>query len=298
MSEKIKGVKQIGPNSFLFFKFPDSFFLLSFEIIEVMNFKIYLIKMQPTETYVYEATAPFSVFGTDIPSPQDSLKNICFLIYNNDFTINEEMNKMILNINTKNKASLDLFLYDVSKEPKKDSLQQRHINNLQNNIKNLLNIVSMQDQKINELRQREDGHKKLLNKIEQITSNISKQMEMENQNQNQNNNNSANNPYNRNNNQFNEDKFNIYKTNNNNNLRHTRTMTTTQNYPNYNNMLNNYGNNPNIKITTNTIYNPILPANMNVNNLLTRPENRPPPMVPKLEPKRTINLDKIENYRP
>ena len=290
-----KDVQKVGPNCFLFFQSPDIFYFLSFEIIEIIKVKINLIKMLPTETYVYEAIIPFNSLGTDDPSPQDSIKNVSFLIYNKDFTIKEDLNRFYLFINSKNKASIELLLYNKKNSSNKESIQKTHINNLQNKIQDLLNTISMQEQKINELRQREDNHKNLLNKVDEITSKITNQLKSEENNRN-------NSQYNnRNNNQYNNSQYNPYNSNNNNpyntGLNHTRTITN----PNmgYNNpLLNNNYNNPNITISTKTIYNPYLPNNVNINNLLTRPENRPPLPVKPIEKKRTINLDNIDNYRP
>ena len=291
-----KDVQKVGPNSFLFFQSPDIFYFLSFEIIEIIKVKVNLIKMLPTETYVYEAIIPFNALGTDDPSPQDSIKNVSFLIYKKDFTIKEDLNRFFLFLNSKNKASIELSLYNKKNPSNKESIQKSHINNLQNKIQDLLNTISMQEQKINELRQREDNHKNLLNKMDEITSKITNQLKNEENNRN-------NSQYNnRNNNQFNNSQYNPYNSNNNNpystGLKHTRTVTNPN--MNYNNPLlnNNNYNGPNITISTKTVYNPYLPNNVNINNLLTRPENRPPIPVKQPERKRTINLDKIDNYRP
>ena len=296
MSSVKRDVQRVGPNSFLFFNLPDIFYFLTFDIYEILKIKVNLIKMKPTETYVFEAIIPFNALGTDDPSPQDSLKNITYLICNKDFKIQEDLNlnKIYLSINSKNKASIELFLYNKNNTSDKDLTKQNQINSLQNKIQELLNTISMQEQKINELRQREDNHKNLLNKMEEITGNITKKLNEEK-------NNNSNQCNNRNNNQYNNNQYNPYSTNNNNNnFGYGRAMTLpTMNYNNNNSNLNNNNfNGPNITVTTNTVYSPYLPNNSNINNLLTRPEYRPPPPMPKVEKKRTINLDNYENYRP
>ena len=108
MSEIKRNIQQIGPNSFLFVNSQRIFYFLSFEISEIINIKINLIKMEPTETYIYESILPFNDLGTDDPSPQDTLQTISFLIYSNDFEINEESNKIIIVINTKNKSLIEV----------------------------------------------------------------------------------------------------------------------------------------------------------------------------------------------
>ena len=270
-----KDVQKVGPNSFLFFQSPDIFYFLSFEIFEIIKVKINLIKMLPSETYVYETIIPFNSLGTDDQSPQDSIGNISSLIFNKDFAIKEDSNRIFLNINSKNKASIELLLYNKNNSSNRESIQKKHINLLQNKIQDLINKISMQDKKINELRQKEENHKFLLNKMDEITSKITNELKNEN-------NNNFNNQYNNNNNPY------------NNNLKYARTLVTPN--MNYNNLNNNY-NGPNITISKQTVYNPYLPNNVNINSLLTRPANRPPIPIKKVEKQTTINLDKIEDNR-
>ena len=259
MLENKRNIKQIGPYSFLFMKEQRIIYLLSFEIYEIIKIKVNIIRMEKTETYVFELIIPFNDLGTDDPSPQDTLKNISFIIHNNDFEINEEQNKIVMIINTKNKALLELNLYR-NNSPKVIE-HKENINIMQNKIQDLLDIMFNQEQKIKELQYKEENHKNLINKIGEITSNMNNQLDKEN------------NEY--------QMKVMQYK----NNLRYNRSMTT--NYNSYN---------PNITVKTNVVYNPYLPDNVNVNNLLTRPEFRPPPQMPKIEKQRTINLDNIDNY--
>ena len=288
MSENQRGIKQVGPFSFLFFNDEEIFFFLSFEIVEILKIKIDLIKMMKTETYVFENIIHFNQFGTEDISPEDTLNTVSYLVNSNNFTIKEDDNKITLSINSKNPASIELLIYDKKDDSNKELSHNAHINNVQNRIQELLNTISKQNQKINELKQREQIHKNLINKIGEITNNISQKLDNENNKSNQNNNqnyqnNTYNNPYN---------PYNPYNTNNNNysfddNLSYGRARTMT--CPN--------GKNPIIQTKVNVVYQPILPNN-NVNNLLVRPENRAPLPVQKVEKTRTINLDNIENYRP
>ena len=282
MSQNQRGIKQIGPYSFLFYEKEEVFFFLSFEIVEILKIKIDLIKMMKTETYVFENIIHFNQFGTEDVSPQDTLDTILYLINSNNFTIKEDgLKKITLTINTKNSALIDLFLYNEKNNLNRELSHKAHINNMQNRIQELLNTISMQNQKINELKQKEEMHKNLINKIGEITNNITQKLDNEskefNQFNNNNNQNNPYNPYNTNNNPY----------NNNNNFGRARTMTTpSMNY-----------NNPIIKTKVNVVYQPILP-NSNINSLLVRPESRAPLPVPKVEKPRVINLDNIENYKP
>ena len=272
MSQNQRGIKQIGPYSFLFFEKEEIFFFLSFEIVEILKIKIDLIKMMKTETYVFENIIHFNQFGTEDVSPQDTLDTILYLINSNNFTIKEDgLKKITLSIDSKNGALIDLFLYNEKNNLNKELSHKAHINNMQNRIQELLNTISMQNQKINELKQKEEMHKNLINKIGEITNNITQKLDNESKEINQfNNSNNQNNPY-----------------NNNNNFGRARTMTTpSMNY-----------NNPIIKTKVNVVYQPILP-NSNINSLLVRPESRAPLPVPKVEKPRVINLDNIENLKP
>lgn len=289
-----KRVRQIGENSFLFFINNNKvFYFLSFENIRILDIKVILIKILQKETYVYETIIPFNKLGSEESSPLDAIKKIKSIIYNYDFIIKEEFNKILLSLNTKSKGviSIELNLYDKNKESENNLSHKNHINNMQKYINDLLNTISIQDKKINELKQKENEHNILINKIEEITNNISNQMA---KNSNINNNNSQYNN-NRNNNPYNP-----YGNNNSydNNIGHLRTKTM-QNYnSNYNRFDNNINNNnnPTIRTNVNIIYNPIMPENSNINNLITRPQGGPLPQIQKMEKKKTINLDNIGNY--
>lgn len=273
MSDIKKNVLQIGPNGYLFFSNPGIFYFLTFEIVEIFQIRIILIKMQLKETYVFETIIQFDELGTDDVTPEETLQNISFLINNYDFSVKEESNKVKLMINSKNKASIDLLLYQ-GKEGTKEQKQKEQLNNMQNTIQDLLNTIMNQEQKINELKQKEENHKNLLNKIDEVTSNIKTKLDNE-----ENNNNRPNNYRN-----------------------YNRANTTQINYQNqYFDYINNNSNNPNkpnIIIQNRVVFSPYLPDNVSMNNLLSRPEYRPPPQIKKVEPKRAINLDNIENYHP
>ena len=292
-----KRIRQIGENSFLFFINDNKvFYFLSFENIKILDIKIILIKIMLKETYVYETIIPFNKLGSDEPTPLDTIKNIKSIIYNNDFIMKEELNKIILSLTTKSegKIVIELNLYDKNKESENNLSNKNHINNMKKFINDLLNTVSLQDKKINELQQKENEHKKLINKIEEITNNISKQL-ANNNNNNNNNNQYNNNQYNNNNNNNNPYANNQNPYDINNNMGHLR-MKTMQNFNNNNRFDNNINNNPTIKTNVNVVYNPFLPENSNINNLLTRPQGGPPPQMPKVEKQKTINLDNIGNY--
>ena len=273
MSEIKNNIIQIGPNGYLFYRNPGIFYFLTFEKVEILEIRVILIKLELNETYVFEAIVPFNEFGTNDATSDETLQNLSFLISNFDFTLNEEINKVKLIINSIDKASIDLLLYK-GKEGTKEQKQKEHLNNMQNTIQNLLNTIMNQEQKINELKQREENHKILLNKIDEITSNINKKLDSVNNNNNSGSNNS------------------FYKN-------YNRANTTQLNFQNpYFNSINNNQNKPNIIVQNRVVFSPYLPDNVNMNNLLSRPEYRPPPEIKKPEPKRTINLDNIDNYRP
>ena len=289
-----KRIRQIGANSFLFFINDNKvFYFLSFENIKINDIKIILIKIMQKETYVYEAIIPFNKLGSDESSPLDAIKNIKSIFYNNDFIMKEELNKIILSLNTKSKGIIviELNLYDKNKESENKKRKKNHMDNMKKFINDLLSTVSIQDKKINELQQKENEHKKLINKIEEITNNISKQLANINNNNNSNNNNQYNNN-NRDNNPYNP-----YGNNKNPyDIGHLRMKTMQNINSNYNRFDNNINNNPTIKTNVNVVYNGFLPDNTNINNLLTRPQGGPPPQIPIKEKKKTINLDNIGNY--
>ena len=233
--------------------------------------------MKIKETYVYENIVPFNVFGTNDSTPQDTIKTVLYLINGFDFMIKEDLNKIILSINTKNKAIIELLLYNSEKETKKEEKYKENINNLQNRIKDLLIIIGKQEQRMNELKKNEENHKILINKLEQITTTISKKLDSYEINK----------------------KYNIYNNNNKNNinLNYNRTMSFSGNISNKNNLYNKINNNnTNIKTNYNSPFNPYLPGNSNSNNLLTLPQNKPPSQAPNFDKRQAINFD-IKNYK-
>ena len=227
MSENQRVIKQIGPYQFLFFIEKDKFFFLSFEIIEIIKIKINLIKIMRKVTYVFENIIHFNQFGTEDLSPKDTLKTVSFLINNNNFMITEEaLQKITFTINSKKQSSIVLFIYNKKVNQNKELIHKAHINNMKNRIQELLNIVSMQNQKINELKQKEEKHKILINKIGEITNNISNKLVNENYNSHKYNN-SQNNTHN------------LYNSNNDNiNFGVNKTITNTNTNSNINSQMN------------------------------------------------------------
>ena len=178
MSENKKCIKQIGPHSFLFYINPKIYYYLSFEIVEIVKIQIFLIKIMEKETYVFSANFPFSKLGTGEASPQDAIKNISFIIHNFDFIIKEEgFNKIILSINSRSKATIELFLYNRENDAKKGTSNKILINNMKNKIDNLLITIVKQEQKISELKRKEGNQKIVLNKIGQIVNTITKKID-------------------------------------------------------------------------------------------------------------------------
>ena len=304
MSESKKGIHQIGYNSFLFYNTPEIFYSLSLELVDTANIKVILIKMQPTETYIYETTVLYSTFNTDCTNAKETLKNLSFIIYNYNFVIKEEENKVRLTINSKTEVNLELFLHKTpgGGDDKDNKIKNEEINNMQNKIQELLNTISKQERQITELKQKEENYVNRIGKIEQVTHSLmAKVNQIQNQNQNQNQNNSTNNNsynrtsamnYNNSNNNYNgnavynsNNNYNNYNSNNNNYVNnpygHTRTMTT-QNLSS-----NGFGN-----TKVNVVYNPVFPENKNINNLISRPQfNVPNNNNFQFQQTRTINLD-------
>ena len=94
-SESKKGVHQIGQNSFLFYNTPEIFYSISFEIDEPKKIRIILLKMVEIDTYIFSANVPFSNLGTGDSTPQETIKNVNFLIFNYNFFIKEGLDKSI-----------------------------------------------------------------------------------------------------------------------------------------------------------------------------------------------------------
>ena len=285
MSNQTKEIKQISPGKYLFFINGKEIYYLTFESKDMMNIEIILIKLNPKETYVYKTIIPFKKIGTNDPSIIDALSNLNFIIYNFDFSITDEFNKIILWLNSKSKVSIELFLYNKNMENAENKKQLEKKNNLekmQDKMKELINIIEMQNKKIYELKQKEESQIKLINKVDEVTKQITEQYkEIKN---NSNNYNNANNNFKQNNNDINNNMYMRSRTNYN------------QNDSNNPNM--NFNQNKKLNVNVNYVLNPYLPDNANINNLLTRPQNMNP--IPQQQPfqkVRSINLDQIPDYR-
>ena len=277
--EGSRRIKQLYPGKFLFFLNSKDIYYLIFEIIDTINIKVILIKLKQKETYVYQATVPFQKFGTNNLSVYDTFKNINFTIYNFDFSLSDEYNKIILTLNSSN-AKIELLLYNQNIEKNNDNIKRQvemknNMEKMKNRMNELMNIISNQKKKISDLKQKEESQIKLINKVEEVTKKISEQY----QSIKENNNNIPQN--NMNNNNYNN-------INNNNNF----------NYDNSNDFNMGFKRDRTLSYTVNVELRPYLPDNANMDNLLTRPQNMNPlPQQPGFDKKRSINLDYIEDYR-
>ena len=270
--ESSRKIKQLYPGKFLFFINSKDIYYLIFEIIDTINIKVILIKLKQKETYVYQATVPFQKFGTNNLSVYDTFKNINFTIYNFDFSLSDEYNKIFLTLNSSN-AKIELLLYNQNIEKNNDNIKRQV--EMKNRMNELMNIISNQKKKISDLKQKEESQIKLINKVEEVTKKISEQY----QSIKENNNNIPQN--NMNNNNYNNQ-------NNNNNF----------NYDNSNDFNMGFKRNRMLSYTVNVELRPYLPDNANMDNLLTRPQNMNPlPQQPGFDKKTSINLDYIEDYR-
>ena len=297
-----KGMKQIYPGKFLFHLNSKDIYYLTLDATESNNIEILLIKLQPRQTYVYKSQIPFQSLNMKENSVYDALKDLNFFIYNLKFSLTEEFNKIILLIN--NQTRIEVGLYNKNMDDKWKNEQnleaKKSMDKLREKMNSLLNIVSMQKNKIAELKQREESQVQLINKIEEVTNKISGQYQQQMQNNNnmpQNNNNTnnnINNNYPNNNNNYNNDK------------RKNLFLTTNPNlqgkYPvanNLNSMNMNNKKNPKLNMTVNVKFKPYLPENADVNNLLTRPQysNPYPQNKPTHMQMKSINLDNIPDYR-
>ena len=299
--EGSRKIKQLYPGKFLFFINSKDIYYLIFEIIDTINIKVILIKLKQKETYVYQATVPFQKFGTNNLSVYDTFKNINFTIYNFDFSLSDEYNKIILTLNSSN-AKIELLLYNQNIEKNNDNIKRQvemknNMEKMKNRMNELMNIISNQKKKISDLKQKEESQIKLINKVEEVTKKISEQY----QSIKENNNNIPQN--NMNNNNYNN------QINNNNNMKKNILISTRPNYNNINNNNNFNSDNSNdfnmgfkrnrmLSYTVNVELRPYLPDNANMDNLLTRPQNMNPlPQQPGFDKKTSINLDYIEDYR-
>ena len=265
MSESKKGIHQITRYSYLFFNSPEIYYTISFEIEDSSKIRVILLKILETETYIFNALVPFEQFGTGDKSAQDTINKVVFIIYNYNFVIKEDLNKVFLNINSKIPSNIELTLIEHYGNEQNDQNYNEEINKMQTTIQSLLSTISRQEQKINELKKVEEMNINKIQKMEQVTKNLfdeinNKQNKLNNNNRNNNNNqynnyegnpNSAQNPY----------RTNIDNPYNNNQSKtfypgHNRMMTFQTPNPYNPKILNNNNNYPNLCPNDNTTFNP------------------------------------------
>ena len=269
MSESKKGIHQITRYSYLFFNSPEIYYTISFEIEDSSKIRIILLKILETETYIFNAFVPFEKFGTGDKSAQDTINKVVFIIYNYNFIIKEDLNKVYLYLNSKIPSNIELTLIDHYGNEQNDPNYNEEINNMQNLIQSLLTTISRQEQKINELKKVEEMNINKIQKMEQVTKNLfdeinNKQNKFNNNNNRNNNNNNQYNNYENPNSAQNPYKANIdnpYNNNNNNNNNnfypgHNRMMTFQTQNPYNPKILNNPNNYPNLSSNDNAGFNP------------------------------------------
>ena len=236
MTESKKGIHQISPNSFLFFNTPELMYYITLEIIQKIKIKLIIIKIAENTTNIYDSIFNFSDFGTGDKSAQDTIKNLDFIIYNYNFIIKEDKEKVNILINTSNPCNLELSLHKFEEEEDDLNLNYKEqIKNFENKIKELMDIAESQEQEIFQLNQKENINLNKINTLNQQTKQLIFQLEERNRN----------NQYN--NNQYNNHQYNGNPNNNNYN----------QNQSN-----NNFGNTSYMRKDSNNLYN----NNRNNNN--------------------------------
>ena len=300
-----KGIKQVYPGKFLFHLNSKDIYYLTFEAIDTKNIEIMLIKLLPRETYVYKSQIPFQSLNTNDNSVYDAIKILNYSIYSLNFSLSEQFNKIILFINNQAKIEVGLYNKNIDEKSKneKNLEAKKNMDKLKDKMNSLLKIVSMQKNKIAELKQKEESQVKLINKIEEVTNKINEQYHQQMQNNNNNNNNMQQNNNNMNNNYSNSNNNNY---NNNDEKRKMLFRTTNENvygkYPQINNSNSinmNYKKNTKLNMTVNVALKPYLPDNTNPDNLLTRPQygNPQPQNKQPFMKTQSINLDNIPDYR-
>ena len=267
MSESKKGVHQISPNSFLFFNTPEIMYYISLETYQKTKIKITIIKIMENSTNIYDSIIEYSVLGTGDTSPQDTIKNIDFIIYNYNFIIKEEKEKINILFNTKNPCNIDLSLHKFESENDNefDINYNKQIKNIENKIKELMDIAEMQEQEIYQLKQKENINMNKMQNLNQQAEQLLFKLDEQNRiNQNNNNQfNGVNNNYQYNNNQNN----NNYNQNNQNNNYGNNPYSQNNNMNLHSNNGNLQGNNININGNNNNMYiNSMKDANSNYNN--------------------------------
>ena len=235
MSESKKGIHQISPNSFLFFNTPELMYYITLEIIQKIKIKLIIIKIAENTTNIYDSIFNFSDFGTGDKSAQDTIKNLDFIIYNYNFIIKEDKEKVNILINTSNPCNLELSLHKFEEEEDDLNLNYKEqIKNFENKIKELMDIAESQEQEIFQLNQKENINLNKINTLNQLTEQLIFQLEERNRNNQYNNNQYNNHQYNGNpnNNNYNQNQS-------NNNFGNTSYMRKDSNNL-YNNNRNNY----------------------------------------------------------
>ena len=229
MTESKKGIHQISPNSFLFFNTPELMYYITLEIIQKIKIKLIIIKIAENTTNIYDSIFNFSDFGTGDKSAQDTIKNLDFIIYNYNFIIKEDKEKVNILINTSNPCNLELSLHKFEEEEDDLNLNYKEqIKNFENKIKELMDIAESQEQEIFQLNQKENINLNKINTLNQQTEQLIFQLEER----------KRNNQYN--NNQYNNHQYNGNPNNNNYN----------QNQSN-----NNFGNTSHMRKDSNNLYN-------------------------------------------
>ena len=211
MTESKKGIHQISPNSFLFFNTPELMYYITLEIIQKIKIKLIIIKIAENTTNIYDSIFNFSDFGTGDKSAQDTIKNLDFIIYNYNFIIKEDKEKVNILINTSNPCNLELSLHKFEEEEDDLNLNYKEqIKNFENKIKELMDIAESQEQEIFQLNQKENINLNKINTLNQQTEQLIFQLEERNRNNQYNNNQYNNHQYNGNpnNNNYNQNQSN------------------------------------------------------------------------------------------
>ena len=213
MTESKKGIHQISPNSFLFFNTPELMYYITLEIIQKIKIKLIIIKIAENTTNIYDSIFNFSDFGTGDKSAQDTIKNLDFIIYNYNFIIKEDKEKVNILINTSNPCNLELSLHKFEEEEDDLNLNYKEqIKNFENKIKELMDIAESQEQEIFQLNQKENINLNKINTLNQQTEQLIFQLEERNRNNQYNNNQYNNHQYNGN---LNNNNYNQNQSNNN-----------------------------------------------------------------------------------
>ena len=249
MPESKKGIYQIGINSFLFYNTPEIFYNISLEETEESQIKIIIVKILENNTNIFDTVVDFSEFGTGDNSSKDTIKNIDFIIFNHNFVIKEEENKINILFNTKNPKNIELFLHKLELEEEKDKddlMYSEQFEQITKNLEALRDTAAKQEQEIKQFQQNEDFNANKIKYLSTLTHNLITEIENKNS-QNQNQYNDKNNQYNNNNNnQYYNNSNNQYNNNqyyNGSNNKYNNPYINNNNQINNNNEYNQYNNN-------------------------------------------------------